>query len=207
MTGEGHDLLQMFLNLLQPRIECNEADPAEVIVDDTFSVPGVGTVVAGTVYAGVVRPQDTLMLGPDALGQYVPAVVKSIQRKRAPADVVHAGETATFALKKIKRAAIRKGMVMVAAAAKPAAVSEFEAEIVVLHHPTTIMTNYQAMVHFHSTRQIAAIVGMSNDRIRTGDKTVARFRFLKSPEYLKPGQRIVLREGRTKMVGTVTQVT
>ena len=32
------------------------------------------------------------------------------------------------------------------------------------------------------------------------------FRFVKHPEYLKVGQRLVFREGRTKAVGNVTKI-
>ena len=32
------------------------------------------------------------------------------------------------------------------------------------------------------------------------------FRFVKHPEYLKTGQRLVFREGRTKAVGSVTKI-
>lgn len=45
----------------------------------------------------------------------------------------------------IKRSQIRKGMVMVSPALNPKACWEFEGEILVLHHPTTISSRYQAM--------------------------------------------------------------
>lgn len=45
----------------------------------------------------------------------------------------------------IKRSSIRKGMVMVSPRLNPQASWEFEAEILVLHHPTTISPRYQAM--------------------------------------------------------------
>lgn len=47
---------------------------------------------------------------------------------------------------------------------------------------------------------------MSVEHIRTGDKTIARFRFVKGPEFLRKGDRLVFREGRTKAVGTVTDL-
>lgn len=47
---------------------------------------------------------------------------------------------------------------------------------------------------------------MSQECLRTGDKAQVRFSFFKFPEYIKPGQRIVFREGRTKAVGKVSRV-
>ncbi|XP_034044473.1 GTP-binding protein 1-like isoform X2 [Thalassophryne amazonica] len=206
VTGENMDLLKMFLNLLCSRTTFSIDEPAEFQIDDTYSVPGVGTVVSGTTLCGLIRLNDTLLLGPDPLGTFIPIAVKSIHRKRMPVREVRGGQTASFALKKIKRSSIRKGMVMVSPKLMPQASWEFEAEILVLHHPTTISPRYQAMVHCGSIRQTATILAMNKDCLRTGDKAAVHFRFIKTPEYLHCDQKLVFREGRTKAVGTITKL-
>ncbi|XP_051569210.1 GTP-binding protein 1-like isoform X2 [Myxocyprinus asiaticus] len=206
VTGENMDLLKMFLNLLTSRSSFKDHEPAEFQIDDTYSVPGVGTVVSGTTLRGLIRLNDTLLLGPDPLGAFLLITVKSIHRKRMPVKEVRGGQTASFALKKIKRSSIRKGMVMVSPRLNPQAYWEFEAEILVLHHPTTISPRYQAMVHCGSIRQTATILSMTRDCLRTGDKATVHFRFIKTPEYLHIDQRLVFREGRTKAVGTITKL-
>jgi len=206
VTGENLEYLKMFLNLLSTRSPNTDAEPAEFQIDDTYSVPGVGTVVSGTTFKGTIRLNDMLLLGPDPLGHFMPISVKSIHRKRMPVSLVKSGQTASFSLKKIKRSAIRKGMVMVSPSVDPQSCWEFEGEILVLHHPTTISTRYQAMVHCGSIRQTASIIRMSSECLRTGDKASVLFRFVKHPEYLKIGQRLVFREGRTKAVGNVTKI-
>lgn len=203
VTGENLDLLKMFLNLLTTRVTGLDDLPAEFQIDDSYSVPGVGTVVSGTCLQGVIRLNDVLMLGPDLLGHFQPIPVKSIHRKRMNVREVRSGQTASFALKKIKRSQIRKGMVMISQDINPQACWEFEGEILVLHHPTTISQRYQAMVHCGSIRQTASIITMNKDCLRTGDKANVKFRFIKHPEYIKVGQRMVFREGRTKAVGNV----
>ena len=45
----------------------------------------------------------------------------------------------------MRRNQIRKGMVMLATSEDPVACWEFEGDILVLHHPTTISAKYQAM--------------------------------------------------------------
>uniref|UniRef100_T1JDP2 Tr-type G domain-containing protein n=1 Tax=Strigamia maritima TaxID=126957 RepID=T1JDP2_STRMM len=190
VTGENLDLLKMFLNLLSTKTTSSDGEPAEFQIDDTYSVPGVGTVVSGTALKGVIRLNDSLLLGPDLLGHFQTIIVKSIHRKR-------------MAVKEIKRSAIRKGMVMVAPGVNPQACWEFQAEILVLHHPTTISARYQAMVHCGSIRQTASIISMSRECLRTGDKATVYFRFIKNPEYIRVGMRMVFREGRTKAIGTI----
>lgn len=62
---------------------------------------GVGTVVSGTTLRGLIKLNDTLLLGPDPLGNFLSIAVKSIHRKRMPVKEVRGGQTASFALKKV----------------------------------------------------------------------------------------------------------
>lgn len=101
VSGLNLDLLKTFMNLLSARIPPGADDPAEFTIDDLYSVPGVGTVVSGTTLRGTIRLNDTLLLGPDPVGQFIPISVKSIHRKRMPVKEVRGGQTASFALKKV----------------------------------------------------------------------------------------------------------
>lgn len=58
----------------------------------------------------------------------------------------------------VKRSQIRKGMVMVHPTLKPAACWEFNGDILVLHHPTTISPKYQAMGEFDFLMQQQLVV-------------------------------------------------
>lgn len=206
VTGENLDLLKRFLNLLCVRGQYHMSKPPLFQIDDTYSVAGVGTVVSGTTMQGVIRLNDILLLGPDATGAFQSVPIKSIHRKRLPVKEVRAGQTASFSLKKIKRQDIRKGMVLAAQELKPCATWEFDADVLVLHHPTTISAKYQAMVHCGSLRQTATIIHMDKEHLRTGDKAACRFRFIKCPEYITTGTKMIFREGRTKAVGTITKL-
>ncbi len=208
VTGENLDILKNFLNLL-PAHKMWEGfidEPVEYQIDETFSVTGVGTVVAGTLMSGTVAIDDELMLGPDEFGNFKEVKIKSIQNKRIQVKRVVAGQTATFAIRRIQRAAIRKGMVLIGKDAKPQAAKEFEAEVLVLYHSTTIQKNYQAVIHCGTIRQTAKITEMDKEVIRTGDKAMVSFRFLYNPEYLKKGRQIIFREGRTKGIGKITKI-
>jgi len=207
VTGFNLDFLRKFLNLLPVKTDWEQLvkHPTEFHIDSHFSVPGVGTVVSGTLTAGKITVNQNLMLGPDEFGKFQLANVKSIHNKRMPVKSVKAGQTAALALKKIKRSQIRKGMVMMDPSLKPRACREFEAEVLVLYHSTTIASNYQAVVHCGVAQQTARLLDMDKEYIRTGDKAKVRFRFMYWPEYLKEGSRLIFREGRTKGIGRVTR--
>lgn len=50
-----------------------------------------------------------------------------------------------FILSKLAKKDVRKGMVMISTKMRPFSSLQFDAEILILHHPTTIACNYQAM--------------------------------------------------------------
>jgi len=86
----------------------------------------------------------------------------------------------------------------------PKACREFEANVIILHHSTTISTGYQPVIHCGVMRQSAEIIGI-NDRetLRTGERAVVRFRFLYFSEYVLPGTTFIFREGRAKGIGKI----
>lgn len=95
-----------------------------------------------------MHPGATLLLGPDKLGKFNPVVVKSIHHKRTPVEEALSGQAVCFGIKavdkklQLKRTAFRKGMILVDKAVNPQSVYDFEAEVIILHHATTIKPNY-----------------------------------------------------------------
>lgn len=112
VTGENLDLVRTFLNILPHHGRYNSDAPFEFHVNDTFSVPFTGTVVSGIIKSGVIHEGDNVLIGPDSLGQFTPTAVRSIERKRIRVPAASAGQSASFALKKVKRKDVRKGMVV-----------------------------------------------------------------------------------------------
>lgn len=235
VTGQGIDFLRLFFNLARvpdaarERWAANLSSPAEYQINETYTVPGVGTVVSGVVTAGSIRVGDPLLLGPtDNNGRFIPTVVRGVQRKRINLPVGVSGQAVSLALKKIKRCEIRYGMALIspnAVSSTPATHNaqssrvcrEFTAQVVILYHSTTITPKYQAMLHCGTIRQTVQIVAMALDSDdgtsttptqigRTGDRARIRFKFLKQPEMLKIGTKILFREGRTRGIGKIIEL-
>ncbi|TGO14485.1 hypothetical protein BTUL_0052g00230 [Botrytis tulipae] len=208
VTGESLDLVRAFLNILPHHGHYDAEAPFEFHINDTFSVPFVGTVVSGIVKSGVVHAGDTVLVGPDSLGQFTTTTIRSIERKRIPVPATSAGQSASFALKRVRRKDVRKGMVVLPKLEQnaPKVYREFVAEVLILSHATTIKTKYQAMLHVGPVSQTCAIIDIDRSYIRTGDRATVAFRFVQRPEYLAPGDRLLFREGRTKGLGIVKSV-
>ncbi len=92
-------------------------------------------------------------------------------------------------------------MFMIDPCLKPESSWFFEAEILVLHHSTTIKTGYQCQLHCRVIRQCVNIehIHMGNSLMRTGDVGRVLFKFMYNSEYIRHGDTIILREGRTKL--------
>jgi hypothetical protein len=72
---------------------------------------------------------DLTYQGPNNTDDFTPVTIRNIQRKRVNVPFVTAGQSASFALKKVRRQDIRKGMVMLQKTdTPPVAVREFIAE-------------------------------------------------------------------------------
>jgi GTPase len=61
---------------------------------------------------GVIHTGDAVLIGPDSLGQFTNTHIRSIERKRIQVPVCSAGQSASFALKRVRRKEVRKGMVV-----------------------------------------------------------------------------------------------
>ncbi|KIR28771.1 GTP-binding protein 1 [Cryptococcus deuterogattii LA55] len=212
VTGHNLPLLRTFLNCL-PSSQSDDKyvvdAPFEFQISDTFSVPFVGTVVSGVITSGTIHANDPVLLGPDSVGQFIPTAVKTIQRKRASVTSGEAGQSVSFALKRIRRSQVRKGMVLIAKTdTPPKAVKRFEGMVMVLHHSSTIQPNYQAMMHCGAIRQTVRIKSLDHPSglIRTGDRAKVVFEFINQSEFVKEGQLILLREAKTKVLGVVTKI-
>ena len=208
VTGECLDLVRTFLNILPHHGHWDAEAPFEFHINDTFSVPFVGTVVSGVVKSGVIHAGDSVLIGPDSLGQFQTTNIRSIERKRIQVPFCKAGQSASFALKRIRRKEVRKGMVVLPKldSGPPKVYREFVAEVLILSHATTIRPRYQAMLHVGPVSQTCAIIDIDREFIRTGDRATVAFRFVQRPEYLAVGDRILFREGRTKGLGIVKAV-
>jgi GTPase len=217
VTGEGIDKLRQFIGNLQTRTSLNPIsikssnEKVEFLIDGSFNVKGVGLVLSGTLVSGCVTLGQTLLLGPDKKGDFRPVVVKSIHFKRTSVEEVTSGNSACFQIKTkdkeiLKSVDIRKGMVILDKDSHPKAVMEFDADVVILHHATTIKPKYQAVIHTGVVRQTAQVLSMTSELLRTGDKGTVRFRFIRSPEYLHEGATILFREGRTRGLGQISKL-
>ncbi|MFC4447659.1 GTPBP1 family GTP-binding protein [Halorussus aquaticus] len=201
VTMEGLDALDELFE----RLPKTTADSGEfrMYIDRTYSVTGVGAVASGTIMSGEVEAGDELLLGPMADGAFREVEVRSIEMHYHRVDKAKAGRIVGIALKGVREADVERGMVLLPADADPQPVREFEAEVVVLNHPTRIGDGYEPVVHLETISE-AAEFHPRGGQLLPGDSGATTVRFKFRPYLVEEGQRFVFREGQSKGVGTVT---
>ena len=188
-----------------PKRETDVDGPFRMYVDRSYSVTGVGAVASGTINRGSVEAGDELLLGPMPDGSFREVEVRSIEMHYHRVDRAKAGRIVGIALKGVDEADLERGMVLVPREAEPRAVRSFEAEVVVLNHPTRIRDGYEPVVHLETASE-AAVFRPDDGRLLPGDSGTATVEFKFRPYLVEPGQRFIFREGQSKGVGTVTGI-
>jgi GTPase len=220
VSGEGIENLRTFLNLYtkRPNNIDTTVNKVELHVDQTFQVSGVGTVIGGQLVQGRIKVGDKLLIGPNN-NSYSYIQVRSIHCKRVSVEEVEAGCYVCLGVKKPDFIVPRRGHVIISVLDRPIQVNEFEAEITVLRsHSTTIKVGYEPVVHCLSIRQTARILAITNKQcsrgqtdsdniLRTGDRATVRFSFCYKPEFIRKGVRLLLAEGKVKIIGKITALT
>jgi elongation factor 1-alpha len=201
VTKEGLDALDEMFEAL-PKT-AGEVGEFRMYVDRTYNVQGVGAVASGTIKSGEVEAGDELLLGPMQDGSFREVEVRSIEMHYHRVDEAKAGRIVGIALKGVREPDIERGMVLLPSDADPSPVREFEAEVMVLNHPTRIGDGYEPVVHLETVSEAAAFYP-EGGQLLPGDAGKTRVRFKFRSYLVEEGQKFVFREGSSKGVGTVT---
>ena len=213
-TGLNIELLKDYLGnvVVKKRWEELTESNSLVLIEDIFFVNGVGIVISGTINSGVIKKGGRYMIGPFN-GIFREVTIKSIHNNfREFVDEIHCGKSGCFNIKtnekkfQLKKSVLKRGMMLIDINSDAHTYMEFRAKVKILHHPTTIKKNYETMIHCGTIKQVAKIIFVEQDLLRTGDQSNVIFRFKRKPEFIQKNNQIIFREGKTKGVGIVTEL-
>ena len=186
-TGEGCDDLRAALARIADEVDDARADkPTRLYVDRSFSLPGFGTVVTGTLWSGSIGTGDQLRLEP--AGRDVR--VRSAQVHDRDVERADPGQRVAVSLPGVERGDVARGDVLVAPGAYP---TSYRLDVV-LEELSPIEPDARAHVHLGTEHVSARIV-------RIGDR-YAQLR-LEGPIVAARGDRVILRAETTLGGGLV----
>ena len=219
VTGDGIEEIKTFLSKLTPKFPNNNEftllktpkDKTEMLLDNAFNTK-VGCIFSGIIISGKIEVNQKLLLGPTVDGDFKLVQVREIQFLRVTVNELCCGNSGSLKLKSLDKNYelntdnFKKGMVLLDPETKLEPTMEFEVEALIVRHSTTIKVGYQSVVHCHVIRQTCSIVQMDKEYLRSGEKGIIRFRFMKKPEFMHVGDTILFREGRTRGKGKITKI-
>ena len=219
VTGDGMPFLENFLAKLStefPKINDytilkTPKDKTEMLLDHAFNTK-VGCIFVFFIVSGKIQTNQKLLIGPTNDGEFKLVQVREIQFLRVTVDELCCGNSCSVKLKSLDKNfelntdSFTKGMVLLDQEYKLQPTMEFEVEALIVHHSSTIKVGYQSVVHCHVIRQTCTVVQMDKEFLRSGDKGIIRFRFLRKPEIMHEGDTILFREGRTRGKGRIIKI-
>ena len=207
VSGEGLELLdELFYHLKVPSEDGELKKPFMMYIDKIYSVIGVGTVVSGTVRQGTVQKGDKLLLGPTGSGKFIPISVRSIEMHYYKKDSAETGEVVGISISGAEVSFIKRGMIISDLLYKPQPVREFEADVAILVHPTTIKEGYECITHIETISETTIFQPLDKEYLSAGDTGKIRMRFKYRPYAIREGQKLIFREGRSKGVGKISKI-
>ena len=124
--------------------------PLRIPIQDVYSITGVGTVPVGRVETGKLKANEKVLVMPAG----VSGEVKSIETHHTQMESAEAGDNIGFNLRGVDKKAIKRGDMIGPTDNPPTVAKEFEAQIIVIHHPTAMAPGYTPVLHAH-TAQVA----------------------------------------------------
>jgi selenocysteine-specific elongation factor len=173
-------------------------------VDRSFSMPGFGTVVTGTLMSGTLTAGQSVEVSPR--GGH--ARIRSLQTHRRNVEVAEAGARVAVNLSGVDRKAVARGDVLTAPGAV-GGIRSFDAKVrVVRNAPFPLEHGVRGTLHLGAAERQASVSVLNAERIEPGESGWVTFR-LTTPVATIRGQRFVLRlpaPARTIAGGVVVDV-
>jgi elongation factor 1-alpha len=171
------EILLEALNAL-PEPEPPTDAPLRLPIQDVYTISGIGTVPVGRVETGTMNTGDNVSFQPSDVG----GEVKTIEMHHEEVPNAGPGDNVGFNVRGIGKDDIRRGDVCGPADDPPTVAETFQAQIVVMQHPSVITAGYTPVFHAH-TAQVACTVESIDAKIDPASGEVAE----ENPDFIQTG--------------------
>ncbi len=192
ITGAGIDELRARLFMAANQVARRPSDGRfRLAVDRSFTMPGAGTVVTGTVLSGRIAVGDPVVLSPSGLT----ARVRAIHAQNRPAEVGVAGDRCALNLTgdKITKEAISRGDVVMDPGLH-APTDRIDVSVRVLASEQKPLTQWMPVRLHHASSEVGArVVLLRDETAAPGQESLVQL-VLEHPIAAATGDRFVLRD-------------
>ncbi|WP_158058130.1 translation elongation factor EF-1 subunit alpha [Halorussus halophilus] len=165
------------LNDLKAPEPPTEAD-LRLPIQDVYTISGIGTVPVGRVETGTLNVGDNVSFQPSDVG----GEVKTVEMHHEEVPKAEPGDNVGFNVRGIGKDDIRRGDVCGPADDPPSVAETFQAQIVVMQHPSVITDGYTPVFHAH-TAQVACTIESIDAKIDPSSGEIAE----EDPDFIQSG--------------------
>ncbi|AFZ72128.1 translation elongation factor EF-1 subunit alpha [Natronobacterium gregoryi] len=152
-------------------------------IQDVYTISGIGTVPVGRIETGVMNTGDDVVFQPSDVG----GEVKTIEMHHEEVPKAEPGDNVGFNVRGIGKDDIRRGDVCGPADDPPKVAETFQAQIVVMQHPSVITSGYTPVFHAH-TSQVACTIESIDKKMDPSSGEVAE----ENPDFIQSGDAAVV---------------
>jgi elongation factor 1-alpha len=153
--------------------------PLRLPLQGVYKIGGIGTVAAGCVRTGVLKPGMLVTFAPTGLQ----GEVTSVQMDHADLSEALPGDNVGFAVKNVSDAHLRRGYVASSSNHQPAKeATNFTSKVIITSHPGRIGNGYTPVLNCHTSHIAVRFAKLLAKMDKFSDKVIE-----KEPKFLKKG--------------------
>jgi elongation factor 1-alpha len=172
-----------------------EFEPTEKPVDlslrmpiqDVYNITGIGVVPVGKIETGKMKVGQDVAATPGREAEPVTGTVKTIEMHHSEYEEAGPGDNVGVSIRGFGKKDVARGDVIGPQDDIPPIVDEFEAQVVVMKHPSVITQGYTPVVHVH-TDQVACQFAKLDKKLDASSGEVLE----EEPDFLKNGDAAVV---------------
>jgi elongation factor 1-alpha len=157
--------------------------PLRLPIQDVYTISGIGTVPVGRVETGILATGDNVSFQPSDVG----GEVKTVEMHHEEVPQAEPGDNVGFNVRGIGKDDIRRGDVCGPADDPPTVAETFQAQIVVMQHPSVITSGYTPVFHAHTT-QVACTIESIDSKIDPASGDIDE----ENPDFIQSGDAAVV---------------
>lgn len=178
---DGPTVLDALNSLPEPQPPTDA--PLRLPIQDVYTISGIGTVPVGRVETGILETGDNVSFQPSDVG----GEVKTVEMHHEEVPQAEPGDNVGFNVRGIGQDDIRRGDVCGPAEDPPKVAETFQAQVVVMQHPSVITAGYTPVFHAH-TSQVACTIESLDSKIDAASGDVDE----ENPDFIQSGDAAVV---------------
>lgn len=161
--------------------------PMRMPIQDVYNITGIGVVPVGKIETGVMKLGQKVIAVPGREGTGVKGEVKTIEMHHSQQQEAEPGDNVGISVRGFGKKDIARGDVIGPEDKPPAVAEEFDAQIVVLNHPSVMTVGYTPVFHVHTDQKACTITAIKKKMNPATGEVLEE-----NPDFIKNGDAAIV---------------